>query len=801
MYLFVILFVFCIPFSFAITLLGKYEHAETIIENSCQFHWSINSNTREIQFGVTVKSLGGWVAIGFSDKGTMKGMDTILVDARGDVSDLFSTDFKQPEPDFIQNYILVGRESNQTHTFVEMKRQLVTCDTEYDVELSLTPIFVSCAFGESTTLKYHGSNRGSKLISLFIREWIKPKPILPNSLERQYSVNSPNQTLPVDNITFYWDVTNNRHQYMIPTIQSTVYTCFKMNASSQLTNQTSFYVSSYEIIPNPLAHHIHLVSCPPQAFQDHPDIIDDCYMVPNDCSYVLSWGVGTDYIALPDDVSLLMNHRNSYMMLLVHYENPSLLPAMSGNLGFRLTMTSLPSVYQSGLLYVSTTHHGIQVPAQSIGRSETQCPSTCLSQTIPPEGVRVILAIAHGHLIMKRMIVRHIRDDQEIARILDTNYFDFNKQTMKHTNVVLLPKDRIVVQCEFDGTKRSTPTLGGLRSVDEMCDAVLVFYPSIQEATRFCGSLNETHAYCGSNYGGFKKEVYISEDNKVPISKLGWIPLDLKQDKCYVGMIEGFESPFSTENVNIAYSILILLVVIVHILVHLFLPSRYDVKNTASHCIMMILITLSLLLNIACIPALMDAKNLMRMDDHGKMYSSSIVSILATNGKLVIISVMYELLVRRKVNVILLLHHLVTVLFILSVSSMFYQSFNVDMFRLAIVYLFYINTEQPIYLGLIRKPFVTNWKWEIRACIIYAACQKTGIFIGSLVILTSTADKDPFGFNFLPQKEETNRIYKPLFLVISVVLYLVQLYIVRILYVIAHKGTQVSDAKRELIVV
>lgn len=93
--------------------------------------------------------------------------------------------------------------------------------------------------------------------------------------------------------------------------------------------------------------------------------------------------------------------------------------------------------------------------------------------------MNVVSVVLHSHLAGRRLSLKHIRRGQELPRIVQDNQFDFDYQ-QAHTleqEVNVLPGDELVVECVYDTSDRSRPTLGGYAASQEMCLAFIVHYP------------------------------------------------------------------------------------------------------------------------------------------------------------------------------------------------------------------------------------------------------------------------------------------------------------------------------------
>ncbi|MPC37085.1 DBH-like monooxygenase protein 1 [Portunus trituberculatus] len=124
----------------------------------------------EVQVGTT-----GYVGLGFSPTGGMKGADIILgwVDTSGEVflHDSYAEGNSAPMVDESQDVKLLGGYQNDTHTVLRFSRPWDTCDGDQDYTLSDDTVRVIWAYSSrdpasETNLHYH-DRRGTK--SLFLQ--------------------------------------------------------------------------------------------------------------------------------------------------------------------------------------------------------------------------------------------------------------------------------------------------------------------------------------------------------------------------------------------------------------------------------------------------------------------------------------------------------------------------------------------------------------------------------------------------------------------------------------------------------
>ncbi|ROT86052.1 putative MOXD1-like 2 [Penaeus vannamei] len=107
-----------------------------------------------------------------------------------------------------------------------------------------------------------------------------------------------------------------------------------------------------------------------------------------------------------------------------------------------------------------------------------------------PPGINVFAVILHTHLLGRKVRVRHLRDGRELEPIAQDNNYDFNYQEYRALNTprTVLPVsgrcrvcggDHLIGECTYNSRERSTITLGGFKTRDEMCLSFLFYWPRV----------------------------------------------------------------------------------------------------------------------------------------------------------------------------------------------------------------------------------------------------------------------------------------------------------------------------------
>ncbi len=184
----------------------KWTH-RLILDRSNKFHIFWTPSEDLIRFELQVQTLG-YVAIGFSPNGGMKGADIALAwvdDQNGKVhlSDMKAFGNSMPQLDSSQDLDLLGGYQNDSHTVITFQRPWSSCDQEMDFELNGDTTRLIWSYSDSDFLTYHGPNsRGTR--SVYLQEL--PQIHLKTSQDPDLKIwdLTSQVELPNDDHTHYW---------------------------------------------------------------------------------------------------------------------------------------------------------------------------------------------------------------------------------------------------------------------------------------------------------------------------------------------------------------------------------------------------------------------------------------------------------------------------------------------------------------------------------------------------------------------------------------------------------------------
>ncbi|XP_018333725.1 MOXD1 homolog 1 [Agrilus planipennis] len=441
---------------------------------------------QEISFRIEAATRG-YIGLGFSPNGGMEGADIVLGWIDDNTGKAYLLDChagprsqgSAPIRDEISNYRLLSGSHNDTHTMLEFRRALDTCDPD-DFVLGSDTVKVIWALHDidpslGAEMVYHGSNRGSQSVHL----------IGPPQIPKQISQ------------TRNWDVTLKNFEVK----EETTYWCKVFKAP---VLQQKHHVVSFEplIGPNHTQHVHHMLL--------HECVIDytipsiekwekfateigrPCYAneMPPEWERCLTplvaWAVGSNGETLPEHVGLPLSPRTpSFYMLEVHFDNPSMKKSVDTS-GLRLQYTNKLRPNEGGVMVTGITISPLHFipPLQNEYKSAGYCSVDCTREVMPKAGINVVSVLLHSHLAGRKLKLRHIRGGKELPPIVQDDHYDFNYQQSRALSheVTILPGDGLVTECTYSTLDRKKPTLGGYSTREEMCLAFVLHYPRTQLA-------------------------------------------------------------------------------------------------------------------------------------------------------------------------------------------------------------------------------------------------------------------------------------------------------------------------------
>ncbi|KAK8384812.1 hypothetical protein O3P69_014395 [Scylla paramamosain] len=440
--------------------------------------WSPEKEGLTLEVQVATK---GYVGLGFSPTGAMKGSDVVIgwvADGQVYLQDRHAWGQLTPSLDASQDYRLLGGYENSTHTVLRLWRPWTTCDDQ-DYQLQDDTVRVIWSYdaldpakGEERLRKH--DHRGTR--SLYLRH-PQPHPASsqPFTPTRYWDVLAPEVSLPDTLHTLYWC-----KLYMVPDMPRKTHLIGYMPQIQPENRQHVHHMLLYEChIPHAEKLLHKFVSAKGAQCYDHnmPVSWFSCNTA------IVAWAIGSEGEMLPPNVGIPLGEEHggaSYFMLEIHYDNPDLMPGVVDSSGVRLLYTEQLREHDAGVLTLGhTVSPTMIIPPGQEWTTVAHCTSTCTQKTVPQTGITVFQGVLHAHLLGSSISVQHIREGQELPPIMQDNHYDFNYQQARVLEKTrdILPGDSMIVSCGYDSTKRKMPTFGGFGTMEEMCLAFLTYYP------------------------------------------------------------------------------------------------------------------------------------------------------------------------------------------------------------------------------------------------------------------------------------------------------------------------------------
>ncbi|XP_068135585.1 DBH-like monooxygenase protein 1 [Hyperolius riggenbachi] len=468
-----------VPLAAAVMSLDQqtYSHSAVLdAEGKYQMNWMHKDST--ITFLLQVETLG-YVGFGFSPNEAMASSDIVIGGVQNGkpyFQDYFTDENRALHRDPQQSYVLEYAMENGTHTTLKFSRAFQTCDL-HDKNITESTVRVIWAYHnddiQAIGPTYHGSHRGQKSLRLLNPEKTNVVPV-----EAQ-SFNFTHQNVPIpDKDTTYWC-----QMFKMPVLDKKHH-IIKVEPLIQKGHES-------------LVHHILLYECTRNAGDTVLEYGHECYHpnmpdVFHTCETVLyAWAIGGEGFTYPPHVGLSLGTSEDpmYVLMEIHYDNPSHQEGLIDNSGIKMYYTSHTRKYDAGVLeagiWVSLYH--MIPPGMPAFSSEGHCTVECLEEALnheKPDGIHVFAVLLHAHQAGQSLHARHFRKGVEQKLLAYDNEYDFNFQEFQYLEEerTILPGDNIITECQYNTKSRSTMTWGGLSTRDEMCLSFLIYYPKINLA-------------------------------------------------------------------------------------------------------------------------------------------------------------------------------------------------------------------------------------------------------------------------------------------------------------------------------
>ncbi|XP_073788581.1 DBH-like monooxygenase protein 2 homolog isoform X1 [Danio rerio] len=437
-------------------LLPFSEHLD--LEHNVQLKWGFDKIQGTILFQLSVNT-SGWISFGLSPNGGMTGADIVIggVDNKGTYfTDRHALGNSMPVVDQKQNYKLLSLSESDGKTVMKFQRSIESCD-ENDLPVTILPMKLIYAYGETDDISYHKAQRGTKEVNLLK---YMPRASLSNAT--------------------YFDIT--MENFMLPANQ-TYYHCKTARAPTFDSKQHIYRIEP--VITNyDLVHHLLLYRCPPTVTEP---LELECYTKTERCMETIAvWGVGGGDFEFPEVAGLPIggNVGDFFYRLEVHYNNVNKTAGRVDSSGLRFYYTSKLRQHDAGILMTGLAvipSYAIPPKAKSF-LTYGMCDTTYIPKVLETANdLQVFSVMMHTHLAGRKVRVGHFREGKQIDLLaVDENYnFEFQQVTNLGKTKTVKLGDKLLVECTYNTENRNTLTQGGLSTSDEMCLAFLFYYPAM----------------------------------------------------------------------------------------------------------------------------------------------------------------------------------------------------------------------------------------------------------------------------------------------------------------------------------
>lgn len=205
---------------------------------------------------------------------------------------------------------------------------------------------------------------------------------------------------------------------------------------------------------------------------------------------VALWTRGSRGFSFPPDVSYPINFDN--FLLEIHYQDVA-----GGNFvdssGFKFFATEKSRKFDAGTIAINIRPNFLHIVAPGYKRviSIGHCTSNCTSRSFPIDGLTVFGINMQTHSAGTMIKLTAVRENEELEPLaqdsnLNSNYVETRLLAAANYRK-LLPGDHLMVECTYNTFKRERFTLGGESSNEEVCMAMVYYFPR-QEQLTACNS-------------------------------------------------------------------------------------------------------------------------------------------------------------------------------------------------------------------------------------------------------------------------------------------------------------------------
>ena len=685
----------------------------------------------------------------------MKGADIGLISLyHQKIYDLHSNDFTLPIMDKIQNWNLDYFEVNNDQIIIQFNRYLITCDSEdYDIDTKRLKHHIMIAYNSNDELLSQStdsmlsisqhSNTERKEISLFLKE-----DLYLNQLSNHDTINNDNN---------YIDYTIQNDLFISKKDGNTHYLCSMFNNTNDIYNIGTDYLDT---TVQKVLHHVNLFICNDMTLYDPNPFKcgknDDNYLLRMDCQIVMALAVGSS-TSLPSEIHHLI--QKGIYLIEIHFDLINIADNYYQDINIKGSGIRLypDSPRQKSISIIEMIGGQFQIPPkQSNYDISFAMHSGCTNKYIPNQGVDILFIAGHMHYLGETISLERIRYPNKVEEIFKIKQWDFDRQFVYHVDYTLKKNDTLRVKCIFNSMNKDNITYEGEQSNDEMCRIYLGVVEGIDDLSVvyskpvYGNNMILNPSYCGSTYirdswsdtqltenimNVFPNQLNIksNNDNLDILSRRNELCHALIYD--HIDMISNdliwrFSLPYITLPPAIILIIVILFsLFIIQTVLKLIKPGVYmefsdkiqDKRKVNIYVLSVIyfsIILVILLINATSIFVHSPECEIIHNDDVS--YPDGIPFV----ANMIIIFFGLELFYRLRIKWDLILHHMLTIIIIICITTTMQTTLNAGFLsKIAFYYLLQIATEQPIFIALfVRKLKLKVVKQDNYPKMFYFSC-------------------------------------------------------------------------------
>lgn len=200
---------------------------------------------------------------------------------------------------------------------------------------------------------------------------------------------------------------------------------------------------------------------------------------------VAIWTKGSAGFTYPNDVSYPLESDN--ILLEIHYQDSPV--AFTDSSGFNIFTINEPRKFHAGTISINIRPNFLHIVAPGYKRvvSIGHCTSNCTKNAFYHDGLNIFGITMQTHNAGTMIKLSAVRNGEELEPLaidsnLNANYVETRVLSSNHYHK-LMPGDHLMVECTYNTFRRERFTLGGESSNEEVCMAMVMYYPKQNQLT------------------------------------------------------------------------------------------------------------------------------------------------------------------------------------------------------------------------------------------------------------------------------------------------------------------------------